>query len=164
MRLDIEITIFLLYKVAEIRSHGEYSYYGSGFIMSVSKYDWSYYYWSLYCNLTIVVIRKYLKSDKSWSIVWIFAMAPNFSYFVQCLFVQYILQKPVQDMAYICCLIFWLYILLWNSSFVLLAFQVEMNTGSDDDVRFVLYQHAELDFYTASALKIEAQWSEPVKF
>jgi hypothetical protein len=42
------------------------------------KYEWSYYYWSLYCNLAIVMIRKYLKSDKSWSIV--FAMAPNFSY------------------------------------------------------------------------------------
>ena len=49
--------------------------------MSVCKYDWSYYYWSLYCNLTIVMIRKYLKSNKSWSIVWIFAMTPNFSYF-----------------------------------------------------------------------------------
>ena len=24
------------------------------------------------------MIMKYLKSDKSWSIVWIFAMAPNF--------------------------------------------------------------------------------------
>jgi hypothetical protein len=51
--------------------------------LSVCKYDWSYYYWSLYCYLTIVMIWKYLKSDKSWSIVWIFAMAPNFSYFVQ---------------------------------------------------------------------------------
>jgi hypothetical protein len=30
---DIEITIFfLLDNIAEIRSHGEYSYYGSGFI------------------------------------------------------------------------------------------------------------------------------------
>jgi hypothetical protein len=34
----------------------------------------------------------------------------------------------------------------------------------DDDVRFVLYQHAELDFYIASSLKIEAQWSEPMSF
>ena len=51
--------------------------------LSVCKYDWSYYYWSLYCNLTIVMIRKYLKSDKYLSIVWIFAKAANFSYFVQ---------------------------------------------------------------------------------
>ena len=51
--------------------------------MSVCKYDWSYYYWSLFCNLTIVISRKYLKSDKSWSMVWIFVMTPNFSYFVQ---------------------------------------------------------------------------------
>jgi hypothetical protein len=42
-----------------------------------------------------------------------------------CLFVQYILQKPVQHMACVRCLIFWLYILLWNSSFVLLAYKVE---------------------------------------
>jgi hypothetical protein len=28
-------------------------------------------------------IRKYLKSDKYWSMVWRFAMAANFSYFVQ---------------------------------------------------------------------------------
>ena len=48
--------------------------------LSVCKYDWSYYYWSLYCNLAIVMIRKYLKSDNSWSIVWIFAMAPNLSF------------------------------------------------------------------------------------
>ena len=34
----------------------------------------------------------------------------------------------------------------------------------DDDVRFVLYQHAELDFYIASSLKIEAQWSKPMSF
>jgi len=34
----------------------------------------------------------------------------------------------------------------------------------DDDVRFVLYQHAELDFYIASSPKIEAQWSEPMSF
>ena len=40
-------------------------------------------YGALYCNLTIVMIRQYLKSDKYWSIVWIFAMAANFSYFVQ---------------------------------------------------------------------------------
>jgi hypothetical protein len=32
--------------------------------LSVCKYDWSYYYWALYCNLAIVMIRKYLKSDK----------------------------------------------------------------------------------------------------
>ena len=38
---------------------------------------------SLYCNLTIFMIRKYLKGDKCWSIVWIFAMTANFSYFVQ---------------------------------------------------------------------------------
>ena len=56
--------------------------------MSVCKYDCSYYYWSLYCNFTIVMIRKYLKSDKSWSIVWIFAMAPNFSYFVSSIWAQ----------------------------------------------------------------------------
>jgi len=29
------------------------------------------------------MIRKDLKSYKSWSMVWIFAMAPNFSYFIQ---------------------------------------------------------------------------------
>jgi hypothetical protein len=48
----------------------------------VCKYHWSYFYWALYCNLTIVMIKKYLKGDKYWSIVWIFAMAANFSYFV----------------------------------------------------------------------------------
>jgi len=29
----MEITIFVLYKVAEISSHGKYSYYGSVFIV-----------------------------------------------------------------------------------------------------------------------------------
>jgi hypothetical protein len=32
VQFNIEITIFLLYKVAEISSHGKYSYYGSVFI------------------------------------------------------------------------------------------------------------------------------------
>ena len=32
--------------------------------MSVCKYHWSYCYWALYSNLTIVVIRKYLKGDR----------------------------------------------------------------------------------------------------
>ena len=49
----------------------------------VCKYHWSYCNWALYCNLTIAMIRKYLKGDKYWSIVWIFAMASNFSYFEQ---------------------------------------------------------------------------------
>jgi hypothetical protein len=34
----------------------------------------------------------------------------------------------------------------------------------DDDVHFVLFEHAELDFYIASSLKIEAQWSKPMSF
>jgi hypothetical protein len=38
-----------------------------------------------------------------------------------CLLVHYILQKPVQDMAYARCLIFWLYILFLNSSFTCIS-------------------------------------------
>jgi hypothetical protein len=38
---------------------------------AVCKYHWSYCHWALYCNLTMVMIRKYLKGDKYWSIVWI---------------------------------------------------------------------------------------------
>ena len=37
--------------------------------MSECKYHCSYYYWSLYCYLATVMIRKYLKSDTYWSIV-----------------------------------------------------------------------------------------------
>jgi hypothetical protein len=32
----------------------------------------------------------------------------------------------------------------------------------DDEIRFVLDQHAELDLYSTSSLKLEAQWAEPV--
>ena len=47
----------------------------------------------------------------------------------------------------------------WVSEWGQVSFQWD-----DDDVCFVLYQHAELDFYIASSPKIEAQWSEPMSF
>ena len=78
--------------------------------MLVCKYDSSYYHWSWYCNLPIVMIRKYLKSDKYWSIVWIFAMAANFSYFVQYKNrYVYVILRLSQTLDLFCFLLHWHY-------------------------------------------------------
>jgi hypothetical protein len=71
---SLSTSIKLKYCVIKRISH--YSIDAPGQLLKVSVAYWA-------CNLTIVMIRKYLKGDKCWSIEWIFAMAANFSYFVQ---------------------------------------------------------------------------------
>ena len=91
-------------------------------IISLLKHCW--------IGVKQLLLTHSLKTNGISSVPFEFDKCDNEPFVCNCLFVQYISQKPVQDMAYARCLIFLMYILLWNSSFVLLAFQVEMNTGS----------------------------------